>query len=127
MNAHTRRVIARVSTETLAIGDASVSAALRLIREHGHEGLDVATLCREVGLSRSVLQRRFRALLKRSVHQEIIAAKVRRAQELLVKTDLPLIVVAERAGFRYQEYMGAVFKKRLGKTPARVRAQGRHF
>ena len=38
-----------------------------------------------------------------------------------MKTDLPLTLVAERAGFKHQEYMGAVFKARLGKTPGEVR------
>jgi len=30
--------------------------------------------------------------------------------------------VAERAGFKHQEYMGAVFKARLRQTPGAVRA-----
>jgi LacI family transcriptional regulator len=117
-----RQAVARMSTDMLAIGDSAVAAALQLIRGHAHEGLQVDAIARSVGLSRSVLQRRFRALLKRSVHQEILAAKIKFARELLTKTDLPLTAVAERAGFKHQEYMGAVFKKRTGQTPGRVRA-----
>jgi methylphosphotriester-DNA--protein-cysteine methyltransferase len=33
--------------------------------------------------------------------------------------------VAERAGFKHQEYMGAVFRARIGQTPARVRKEAR--
>jgi LacI family transcriptional regulator len=116
-----QETIARVSTDVLTIADASLAAALKMIREHAHEGLSVAALARDVGVSRSVLQRRFRALLKRSVHQEILAAKIKRARELLLKTDLPLATVAERAGFKHQEYMGAVFRARLRQTPGEVR------
>lgn len=116
-----QQVIARQSTDTLAIDDPSIAAALRLIREHGHTNLHVDAIAQEIKLSRSVLQRRFRASLKRSVHQEILSAKIHRARNLLINTDLPLVTVAERAGFKHQEYMGAVFKARLGTTPARLR------
>jgi LacI family transcriptional regulator len=121
-------VVERLSTDTLAIGDPGVEAALRLIRERAHENVRVDDIAEGAGYSRSVLQRRFRRLLGRSIHQEIIRWKIKRAQELLVKTDLPLAVVAERAGFKHPEYMGAVFKARLKRTPADVRkmsAQGR--
>jgi LacI family transcriptional regulator len=116
-----QQAIARLSTDTLAIDDTALAAALRMIREHAHEGLHVDVIAREVGLSRSVLQRKFRTMLKRSVHEEILSTKIKRARELLIKTHLPLAAVAERSGFKHQEYMGAVFKARLGQTPGRVR------
>jgi LacI family transcriptional regulator len=116
-----QHVEARLSTEMLAIDDPALAVALKVIRERAHQGLTVEALTRKVGLSRSVLQRRFRARLNRSIHQTIQAAKLKQAQELLIKTTLPLAAVAERAGFKHQEYMGSVFKARLGKTPAAVR------
>jgi LacI family transcriptional regulator len=118
-----QQVIVRLSTDVLAVTDPTIASALRLIREQAHAGLQVDAIAAHVGLSRSVLQRRFRALLKRSVHQEILAARIKRARELLIKTDLPLATVAERAGFKHQEYMGAVFRARVGKTPAQVRQE----
>jgi LacI family transcriptional regulator len=116
-----QQTIARSSTDVLAVADPGIGAALRLIREQAHTGLRVDAIAQHVGLSRSVLQRRFRTLLGRSVHQEILAARIKRACELLVKTDLSLAAVAERAGFKHQEYMGAVFRARVGRTPAQVR------
>ena len=44
-----------------------------------------------------------------------------KAQELLKETDLPIRTVAERAGFKHQEYMGAVFRARLNVTPRQFR------
>jgi LacI family transcriptional regulator len=118
-------IVGRLSTNVLAVADPSIAAALRLIREHAHEGLRVDAIARQIGLSRSVLQRTFRALLNRSVHDEILATRVWRARELLTHTDLPLAVVAERAGFTHQEYMGAVFRARVGRTPRQVREEAR--
>jgi LacI family transcriptional regulator len=116
-------IIARPSTDMLAVTDPTIAAALRLIRERAHTGLKVDAIARHVGLSRSVLQRRFRALLKHSVHQEILAVRIKRARDLLVGTDLPLVQIAERAGFKYQEHMAAVFRARVGKTPGQLRAE----
>jgi LacI family transcriptional regulator len=118
------QVITRLSTQMLAVSDPAIASALQMIREHAHEGVHVDAIARHAGLSRSVLQRRFRSQLKRSVHQEILSVRIKRARELLIKTKLPLAIVAERAGFKHQEYMGAVFKAHFGITPAKVRRVG---
>jgi LacI family transcriptional regulator len=120
-----RLIVPRMSTDMLAVEDPAITAALRFIRDRGHEGIQVTDVAREVGLSRSVLQRRFRALLKRSVHQEILGAKIKRAEQLLLKSRLPLATVAIRAGFNHLEYMGAVLKARTGATPAELRNKRR--
>jgi LacI family transcriptional regulator len=120
-----RGVVARKSTDALAVEDRSVAQALRYIREHGCESIEVDDVVRAVPLSRSVLQRRFRTLLGRSVHDEIVRVRLVRARELLQQTDLPLAEIAERAGFRHQEYMGAVFRRRLRQTPGAVRRLAR--
>jgi LacI family transcriptional regulator len=118
-------VTTRLSTEVFAIEDRPLATALRLIREHCCDGLDVEAIARRTGLSRSVLQRRFRATLKRSVHQEILQARLKRAMDLLAASNLPLADVAERTGFKHQEYLGAVFKARTGQTPAEYRKERR--
>jgi len=117
--------VTRLSSDVLAVPDARVARALRLIREQARAGVRIDAIARQVGLSRSVLQRRFRALLHRSMHQEILNTRIRHARELLATTDIPLATVAEQAGFRHQEYLGAVFRARVGKTPAQVRAEAR--
>jgi LacI family transcriptional regulator len=120
-----RGVVPRKSTDALAVDDRSVAQALRFIREHGCEAIEVDDVVRRVPLSRSVLQRRFRTLLGRSVHDEIVRVRLARARELLQQTDLPLAEIAERAGFRHQEYMGAVFRRRLRQTPGALRRTAR--
>jgi LacI family transcriptional regulator len=87
--------------------------------------LQVTDVADRAPVSRSVLQRRFRSVLGRSVHEEIVRVQLRKAEELLRETDLPLKTVAEKTGFKHQEYMGAVFKTRLGVTPGQFRRRHR--
>jgi LacI family transcriptional regulator len=116
-------VAARQSTDVLAIDDRDVAEAVRFIRQHACEPLTVDDVAQHVSLSRSVLKRRFRNVLGRSVHDEIVRMRIKRAEELLAQTDMPIRAIAEKTGFHHQEYLGVVFKARTGKTPAGFRRQ----
>ena len=115
------KIITRQSTDTLAVEDRVVREALRVIREQACRGTRIDEIAAAVSVSRSVLQRRFRAVLGRSINEELIAQRLKVARQLLLETNLGLMEIAERAGFRHQEYMGAVFAARLGVTPAVLR------
>lgn len=119
-------VVTRASSDAAAVDDSLVAAALRVIRDGACTNIGVEEIAQEVGISRSVLQRRFRAALGRTVHHQLVSRRIERAVELITATDLPLALIAEKCGFNHQEYMGAVFKARLGQSPAQVRKkQGR--
>jgi LacI family transcriptional regulator len=119
-------VITRQSSDVLALGDREVAEAIRFIREHACQGLGVDDVCRELAVSRSTLQRRFRALLGHTIHDEIVSVRLKRAQELLLGTDIPIATIALRCGFGRQEYLGAVFRARLGQSPAAYRRRSDH-
>jgi LacI family transcriptional regulator len=116
-------IVTRKSTDVLATNDRHVAAALKIIREQACHGLTAAQVVSRLPVSRSVLQRLFRRETGRSIQDEIVNAKVKRARQLLAETDLPLVEVAERSGFRHQEYLGAVFKAKTGKSPAQYRRE----
>jgi len=116
-------VVTRKSTDVLATADRQVAAALRFIREYACQGLTAVDVVAHVPVSRSVLQRRFRKELGRSIQEEIVHTRLKRARQLLAETDLPLIEVAERTGFKHQEYLGAIFKAKTGTTPAQYRRE----
>jgi len=116
-------VITRLSTDTLAVGDEDVATALRLIREQACRELRVRDIVEHVSISHSALKERFRRLLGHSMHEEMVKVRVNRAKELLAETELPLRVVAHRAGFRHPEYMGVVFRRQVGKTPGQFRKE----
>jgi len=118
-------LVTRLSTDVLAIDDPLVATAVRFIREYACDGIGIDDIVAHLPLSRSTLQRRFRRVLGRSVHDEILRIRLRRVQELLLDTELPLESVADKAGFAHRQYLGEVFKARTGYTLAQYRARSR--
>lgn len=118
-------LVTRLSTDVLAIDDPHVATAVRFIREHACDGIGIDEMVAHVPLSRSTLQRRFRKALGRTIHDEILRVRLRRVEELLVDTDLPLESVADKSGFVYRQYLGEVFKARTGYTLGEYRARSR--
>ena len=114
-------VVARASTDFMAIEDASIVKALRFLRENACFNISVDDLVREVLLSRSVLERRFRKIVGRTIGDEIVRLRVDHAIELLCNTSMELKAIAYHSGFGSQAYMNAVFKKKVGKTPGSYR------
>lgn len=116
-------VIARRSTDILAIEEADVAASLRIIRQRAYQPIRVTDLLREVPASRRSLERRFRKVLGRSILDEIRRVHVERASQLLAQTDLPLHRVAERSGFTDAKRFSSVFRRLVGLTPSAYRQQ----
>ena len=118
-------VVARRSTDALAIDDADVSSAVAFIREHACDGIGVEQVLEAVPLSRRVLESRFKRFLGRTPHAEIIRVQVQRARELLGHTDLPLKTIAQRIGIPHPEYLSVVFKRATGQSPGAYRREQR--
>jgi LacI family transcriptional regulator len=114
-------VVSRASSDILAIDDELLAAALRIVRNRACDGIGVEDVVRAVPLSRSVLERRFRKVVGRTINDEIVRVRVNRAVELLSATELELKVIAQKAGFGSPSYMGAVFREKLGRTPGSYR------
>jgi len=111
------RVVTRRSTDTLALPDAMVARALQFIREHACDPVGAAEVAATLPVSRRVLERRFRAHLERSILEEIVETRLRRAKELLLDSMLPIAEVAWRSGFGYVQQFNAVFRRAMDCSP----------
>jgi LacI family transcriptional regulator len=116
-------VTTRQSTDLVACDDPRIQQALRFIRDHKHEGIDVRTVLKAVPMARRTLERRFHELLGRSPADEIRRAKIEKVRGLLDSTSIPIPDIAEACGFNYVEHMIPVFKKHYGFTPSAYRRQ----
>jgi LacI family transcriptional regulator len=123
-------VITRRSTDVLAVEDPQVAAALRFIREHACDGINVEAvldhLARAVGtgggpVSRSTLDRRFHQTLGRSAKEEILRVRLARVRQLLRETDEPLSNIAAMVGIGHTEHLSVLFKRTTGETPGTFR------
>jgi len=114
-------IATRRSTEGIAIIDPLVQQAVRFIRSQLHEQLKVHDVMQNVSESRSSLDNRFKQSLGRTVHEEIDRLRINRAQELIDDTDLPLKLIARKAGYGTVQYMTTIFRNKLEKTPAELR------
>jgi LacI family transcriptional regulator len=118
-------VAVRQSTDPAAVADPEVGAALRFIRDHAAERIGVDQVAAASGLSRSTLERRFRAVLGRSPLAELLRERVDRARHLLAATDLPVKRVARAAGFGDARHLSATFRQKTGLSPTAYRAKVR--
>ncbi len=112
-----RGIVVRHSSDGLVINDPFVAHAARLIRENALSGLNVDQLCRQLNASRSTLDRRMKAALKRSPKEEILRVRFREVERLLSETDLTIETIAAQTGFAHSHYLQAAFKEMHGQTP----------
>jgi LacI family transcriptional regulator len=109
-------IVTRRSTDVSAIADPLVADAVQFIRQNACRGINVEDVLAHLAVSRSVLQRRFRVELNKTIHDVIFTARVDRVKELLATTSLSREEIARRTGFRHPEYMSAAFKELTGGT-----------
>jgi LacI family transcriptional regulator len=115
----------RQSTDTMAIQDRKVAAAVRYIRENAHSQICVADVAKFAGMNRRYLERRFHHFLNRSPFQEIRRVQIDRAQTLLRETNQTVEAIAEQTGFSSRTRLAVEFSKKTGQPPASYRKQFR--
>lgn len=118
-------IVTRQSSDIVAIADPHVAAALRFIREHACHGLAVAEVIRQIGISRTALERKMKASIGRTPGEEIVRVRFARVKALLLETDLTLASIATRCGMEHPQYMAEAFKKQFGMTPGAYREKHR--
>lgn len=116
-------VTVRRSTDTLAVDDPDIAAALRFIAEKAAEGIRVIDVAEAAALSRRTMERRFRELVGRSPHDEIMRVRIQAAQRLLRDTDLSLAAIARMTGFNHPEYLSAACRRLTGHPPSHFRSR----
>jgi AraC family transcriptional regulator len=102
---------------------------LRRVTEYVIEHLSEAVRLRELsaiaGLSPSRFGRVFKASTGLSPHQWQLAARITKAQELLLSDSLPLSEIALVTGFAEQSHFTRVFRNVTGSSPAAWRREHR--
>ncbi|MBU6398974.1 MAG: DNA-binding transcriptional regulator [Verrucomicrobia bacterium] len=118
---HSTHVVARQSTDILLVPDPAAAKALRFIRQHAQEHLRVNDVARAAGVSRRILESRFRTTLGRSVLEEIRRWRVDRISRMLVETNQSVSQIALALGYGGVEHIARYFRRETGMTPLAYR------
>lgn len=106
-----------------AVGCArAVRQALDLVRDEFAGRLTLAIIAREVGVSRSYLERSFAQTVGMPVHQYLRSIRVARALAFMSRGSTAADAAAA-VGFVDQAHMTSVFRKQMGFTPGQYRRQ----
>ncbi len=101
------------------------AGALRRVREfvesHLEDNISLDALAAQARLSVYHFARAFRHSTGVSPHRYVLEQRVRRAQQLLVRTDLPLASIASAVGFSDQGHFSRQFRGLVGTTPSSYR------
>jgi len=118
-------VVARRSSDVFAVSDPVVAKAVRWIRANAQRRITVTMVAAAAGGGRQRLERRFRAALDRTVHDEIRRAHVEVAKTLLETTALTLLQVARQSGFTNAALLSTAFRHEVGMPPGHYRRRMR--
>ena len=110
-------VVERASTKPVPPATALVARAKAYIADHACERIDVMDVVGHIGVSRSLIEKRFRQMEGTTLRLAIEERRLAEARRLLEKTTLPIKEIASRCGFSGQNRLSHVFKTRFGLAP----------
>jgi LacI family transcriptional regulator len=114
-------LIARKSSDLLAVNHAGVASSLRYIWENCHKPIGVDDLVRVARMSRSGLHEAFLTYIGRPPGSELHRVRIEKAKKLLAQGTLKLEAVAEMSGYQSANSFWVAFKQSTGVSPKQYR------
>ncbi|UCF00243.1 MAG: DNA-binding transcriptional regulator [Planctomycetota bacterium] len=116
-------IATRLSTDILATKDRDVANALRFIRKHAKEPIRVSDVAEEATVSRRSLERHFRRVIGRSVHDQIRRVRIEQVVKMLLETNLTVSKIALSLGYPGVDHIAREFRREKGISPMAYRKQ----
>lgn len=115
---------ARPAASDTASGAGSLLEGVELFLENNlHRSLSLADVARAMDRSEEHLARLFRAHRRATIFQELRRLRIKRAQYLLLCSELPVNRIAEQTGFVTLAHFSRAFKEETGRSPSAYRMQ----
>lgn len=121
INVQATHLVARRSTDVVAVEDQRLAKALRFIRDNVNRPILVDEVAKAAGASRRVLERRFREGLGRSILHEIRRVRANEIARLLVETNWPVGRIADALGFEDDRHFSRYFYSVKNLSPVAFR------
>ena len=107
-----------------ALRDRQIGRALNAIHSEPEKAWSVASLAKEVGMSRSGFSARFTQLVGDSALRYLTRWRMQLARTKLVETKATLSVLADSLGYQSEAAFCRAFKREFGVTPGSLRQTG---
>jgi LacI family transcriptional regulator len=117
----TGHVIARHSTDIRLIEDKTVSKAISFIRHNNRRIIQIEDVISYAGTSRRSLQLKFKQVMGRNIHEEIVQSRIAYISKLLRETNIPVSEIALHFGYYDNKNFARLFKQRMNVTPSQYR------
>lgn len=93
--------------------------ALMIVEKNiANTDFQIDDFCSEMGMSRSTLNRKLRALTGLSTNQFIRTLRLKRASQLLANKSATIVEIAYEVGFNNPSYFAECFRAQFGKSPS---------
>ena len=116
-------VVRRASTRGRGRRASWIPAAVDAIRREASGGLTSAALAQRFPCSRNLFERRFREAMGHSVLDEILHVRLENVLALLSRPDFPIGAISDFCGFGCDSELRKLFRKRMGVSMRRWRAE----
>ena len=107
-----------------ALRDKQIGTALSIIHRHPEKNWSVASLAKEIGMSRSGFSARFTALVGESVLHYLTSLRMQLAHRQIMQTSDSLAKIAYQIGYNSEPAFNRAFKRIMGTPPGAVRKSG---
>jgi LacI family transcriptional regulator len=114
-------VVARGSTDIVAVEDSLVKSSVRSIRDQAGSLIGVKQIAEAMGVSRRTLDRRFVGGLGRTVRDELSRVRMQNARSLLADNSRSIASVASGCGYGSASAFSRAFRQHSGLWPSKYR------
>ena len=116
-------LVARQTTDVVAVEDQTLASALRYIAENCHRPIQVVDVADAMAMSLRSLQQRFGEKLGRSISSQIEHMRIERLKRLMLHSDEPIKALAHQCGFTSMNTVHRAFLRAEGVPPSQFRKE----
>ncbi|MCH8474068.1 MAG: substrate-binding domain-containing protein [Opitutales bacterium] len=116
-------VVERASSDWVKIEDEAIRKAVDFMHQNLHRKISVTQIAKAAGVSRRILEMRFKRELENSVARKLNEFRMEKVSRLLRETKIPIGQISRLTGFSSSQRLATVFRKETGFTLSDYRKQ----
>jgi AraC-like DNA-binding protein len=115
--------VTKIRNEKITSREDAIREARERLRHLNGEAPTLDELARRYGMTARALNEGFKRLFGQSVFAVITDQRLQEAHEVLLKTDLPIKILAANLGYSHVNNFSAAFSKKFGYSPGSLRGK----